>query len=106
MALKPKFALLFSRIFSTTIAPSVPELTTIWRTGSSQARLTMSTPICSSPDIFNFSSAFFARRASGVQCIFDAGFLFLHFGFGRGANLDDCHAAGQLGQPLLQFLAI
>jgi spore maturation protein SpmA len=36
-------------IFSTTIAPSVPELSTICRTGSSQARRTMVTPNCSSP---------------------------------------------------------
>ncbi len=50
--------------------------------------------------------AFFDRRAGRVQRVFDAGFLFLHFGFGRGADIDDGHAAGQLGQAFLQFLAV
>jgi len=37
-----------SRTLPATIAPSVPEFDTIWRSGSSQARFTMATPICSS----------------------------------------------------------
>ena len=32
--------------------------------------------------------------------------LFLELDFGRGADFDDGYAAGQLRQPLLQFLAI
>ena len=50
--------------------------------------------------------AFFHRRAGGVQGVFDAGFLFLHLGLGRGADIDDGHAAGQLGQAFLQLLAV
>ena len=38
--------------------------------------------------------------------VLDAGFLFLHFGFGRGAYFDDRHAANQFRQPLLQLLAV
>src|SRR5205814_5896075 len=38
--------------------------------------------------------------------VFNTSFLFLHFGFGRGANFDDGHAANQLRQPLLQLLAV
>ena len=41
-----------------------------------------------------------------MQRIFDARFLFFHFGFGRGTDLDHRHAADQLRQPLLQLLAI
>ena len=41
-----------------------------------------------------------------MQGVFDAGFLFLHLGLGRGADIDDGHAAGQLGQAFLQFLAV
>ena len=38
--------------------------------------------------------------------VFDAGFLFLHFGFGCGADFNDGHATDQLRQPLLQLLAV
>ena len=50
--------------------------------------------------------AFFDGCLGGVQGVFDAGLLFLHFGFGRGADVDDGHAADDLRQPLLQLLAI
>ena len=50
--------------------------------------------------------AFFDRRTGGVQGVFDAGLLLLHVGFGRGADRDDRHAAGQLRQPLLELLAV
>ena len=43
------------------------------------------------------------RRALGV---FDEELAFLHFGLGRGADVDLRHAAGQLRQPLLQLLAV
>ena len=51
-------------------------------------------------------NAFFDGRAGGVQGVFDAGLLFLHFAFGRGADVDLGHAAGELGQPLFELLAI
>ena len=51
-------------------------------------------------------NAFFHRCASGVQGIFHAGFLLLHFGFRAGADGNNRHAAGQLGQAFLEFFAI
>src|SRR6266508_564839 len=44
-----------------------------------------------------------ARRGDGVL---DAVLLLLELHLGGGADLDDAHAAGQLGQPLLQLLAV
>src|SRR5471032_6451 len=41
-----------------------------------------------------------------AQCIFNAGFLFLHFDFGGSANLDHGNAAGQFGHALLQFFTV
>src|SRR5882762_1800970 len=41
-----------------------------------------------------------------VHCVFDAGLLLFHFGFGRGAYFDHRYATDQLRQPLLQFLAV
>ena len=41
-----------------------------------------------------------------VQCIFDASLLFLHFDFGRRANLDHRDAAGELGHTLLQLFLV
>ena len=49
---------------------------------------------------------FFDRRAGRAQRVLDAVLLLLQLGLGRGADLDDGHAAGQLGQPLLQLLAV
>ncbi len=42
----------------------------------------------------------------GALGVFEQGLAFLHLGLGRGADVDLRHAAGQLGQPLLQLLAI
>ena len=50
--------------------------------------------------------AFFDRGAAGVQGVLDAGLLFLHGDFGGGADVDLGHAAGQLGQAFLEFLAV
>ena len=41
-----------------------------------------------------------------MQRVFDAGLLFLHLGFGRGADVDDGHATGELGQAFLELLAV
>src|SRR6185437_593732 len=51
-------------------------------------------------------NAFFHGCAGRVHGIFDAGFLFLHFGFGCGAHFDYGNATHQLRQPLLQLLAV
>src|SRR5256885_1439874 len=45
-------------------------------------------------------------RAGGLERVLDAVLLLLHLGLGGSANLHDRHAAGQLGQPLLQLLAV
>ncbi len=51
-------------------------------------------------------NAFFDRGTGGVQGVFDAGLLLLHVGFGPRADGDDRHAAGELGQPLLELLLV
>ena len=47
--------------------------------------------------------AFLDGGTGGVQRVFDAGLLLLHLDFGGGTDLDDGHAAGQLGHALLQL---
>ena len=90
------------------------------RIGSSSARAMIAAPSFSSP--FSVVAAFCDRRdaaeqghaaaghdalghgrAGGVQGVLDAGLGLLHLGLGRAADADDGHAAGQLGQPLLNF---
>src|SRR5699024_3001356 len=50
--------------------------------------------------------AFFDGGTGGVQRVFDTGLLFLHFDFGGRTDLDQRHAAGQLGHAFLQLLAV
>src|SRR5579859_7735309 len=50
--------------------------------------------------------ALLERRAGGLQRVLDAVLLLLHLGLGGSADLDHSDAAGQLGQPLLQLLAV
>ena len=50
--------------------------------------------------------ALLERRAGRLQGVLDAVLLLLHLGLGRRTDLDDRDAAGQLGQPLLQLLAV
>ena len=50
--------------------------------------------------------AFLDRRTGGVQGVLDAGLLLLHLDLGGGTDLDDGHTAGQLGQALLELLAV
>ena len=52
------------------------------------------------------NNSLFDGRAGRVQRVFHARFLFLHFGFGRRADVDDGHAARQLRETFLQFLAV
>src|SRR6202041_2801628 len=51
-------------------------------------------------------NAFFHGCAGCVHGVFDAGFLLFHLGFGCGADFDYGYATDQLGQPLLQLLAV
>ena len=52
------------------------------------------------------NDAFLDRRARSMQSILDASLLFLHLGLGGRAHFNHRDAAGELRQPLLQFLAI
>src|SRR5439155_858063 len=45
--------------------------------------------------------AFLDRGAGGVERVVDAILALLHLDLGGAADLDDRHAAGELGQPLL-----
>src|SRR5450755_2500619 len=53
-----------------------------------------------------WNHALFDGRTSRVQCVFNAGLLFLHFDFGRGTDFDHGHTAGELGNTLLQFFLV
>ena len=50
--------------------------------------------------------ALFDRRLGRVHRVLDARLLFLHLGLGGRPDLDDRDAADQLGEPLLQLLAV
>ena len=50
--------------------------------------------------------AFLDRGAGGVQRVLDAVLLLLHLDLGRAADPDHRDAAGELGQTLLQLLAV
>ena len=50
--------------------------------------------------------AFLDRGAGGVERVLDAILLLLDLDFGRAADADHRDAAGELGEPLLQLLAV
>ena len=50
--------------------------------------------------------AFFQGGLGGGLGVVEKILSLLHFGLGRGAHADLGHAAGQLGQPLLELLAV
>jgi len=50
--------------------------------------------------------AFLDCRLGGVEGIFHTELGFLHLGLGRCADADDCDAAGELGQTLLELLTV
>ncbi len=50
--------------------------------------------------------AFFHRGAGGAQGVLEAVLLLFQLGLGGGADFDFGHAAGELGQALLQLLAV
>ena len=50
--------------------------------------------------------AFLDGRACGMERVLDPGLLLLHLGLGGCADLDDRHAAGELGKPFLELLAV
>ena len=107
----------------TTTAPSRPALSAISRAGASSALHTMRAPVASSPSSFLTTLATAARaaeqggaaagddalldgRTGGRQGVLDAVLLLLELDLGGRADLDDGDAAGQLGQALLELLAV
>ena len=81
----------------------------------------MPTPTASSPSAFSGrdgtqaaqqrdaaarDDALLDRGLGRVHRVLDAGLLLLHLGLGRRPDLDQRHAAHQLGEPLLQLLAV
>ena len=111
------------RTLSTTMEPSAPAFAAIWRIGSSRARWMILAPVRSSPSRESSRSAtgcwackkrhataghdaLFEGRPGRRECVLDAVLLLLELRLGRGADLDDGHAAGQLGEPLLELLAV
>ena len=51
-------------------------------------------------------NAFLDRGAGGIERVIDAVLALLHLDLGGTADLDHGNAAGELGQPLLQLLAV
>src|SRR6202023_2302532 len=107
-ASKPKVSVLFSRILPTTIEPSTPAFSAIWRTGASSAFSTILMPACTSAfSLWMRPTAFLARRsARGVEHVLDAVLLLLDLDLGAAADADHRDAAGELGKALLQLLAV
>src|SRR5206468_4279822 len=53
-----------------------------------------------------WDDAFFNRRTRGVQRIFDARLFLFHLGLRRSADVDDCNAAREFREALLELLTI
>ena len=110
----------------TTTEPSRPAFSASWRSGSSSARRTIRAPVRSSSsrrrgavladrdgrgglqqrDAAAGHDALLERRAGRLQGVLDAVLLLLHLRLGGRADLDDGDAAGELGEALLQLLAV
>ena len=106
----------------TTIEPSTPEFSAIWRIGASSAlqhdvdagldvgivgaELVDRLLGAQQRDAAARHDAFLDRRAGGVQRVVDAVLLLLDLDLGRAADADHRDAAGELGQTLLQLLLV
>ncbi len=53
-----------------------------------------------------WEDALFDSCSRSMQCVFDAGFDFLHLAFGRSSDIYSSHAACELGQAFLEFFAV
>ena len=100
----------------------MPAFSAIQRSGSAAARRTMPTPVASSPVSPSPSTsdrsgvdqrgaatgddALLDGRAGRGDGVLDAVLLLLQLHLGVGADLDHADAAGELGQALLQLLAV
>src|SRR4030088_2115294 len=97
----------FSRILPTTTEPSSPALSAIWRAGQESALRTMSTPVFwSSFCVRTFFSTSLAPGTGRMHRIVDAVLALLHLDLGRAADADHRDAAGELGEALLELLAV
>ena len=121
-ASKPKVSDFVSMILPTTIEPSTPEFSAIWRIGASSAlqhdvdagldvgivvgELADRLLGAQQRDAAARDDAFFHRRAGGVERVLDAVLLLLHLDLGRAADADHRDAARELGEPLLQLLLV
>src|ERR1700689_1335988 len=89
-ASKPNVSDLFSRILPTTIEPSTPAFSAIWRTGASSAFSTMLMPACTSELSLTIRPTAFLRRSRPT----------------RASGPNDRNPPGDLGKALLQLLAV
>src|SRR6478736_1941919 len=121
-ASKPKVGDLFSSTLPTTIEPSTPAFSAIWRIGASSALSTMLMPAWMSSlspteganrrlgaqqgDAAARHDALLDGRLGCVHRVVDAVLLLLDLDLGRTADADDRHAARQLGETLLQLLLV
>ena len=112
-----------SRTFSATTPPSRPALMAICLSGASTATRTMFAPVASSPverrassnaafagldqrDATTGDDALLDGRLRVANGVLDAVLALLELDLGGRADLDDGNAAGELGQALLQLLAV
>src|SRR5258708_33696461 len=101
--------------------PSKPALDTSWRSGSSSARRSISAPTFWSPSSCMFSQragatqqrgtaarqhALFDRSSGRVQGILHARLPLIELHFSGCANFDDRYTTTELGQTLLELLAV
>ena len=102
--------------------PSSPALSAIWRAGAESALRTISTPVFWSSfwvriffsdfdraqqgDAAARQDAFLDRGAGRMHRVIDAILALLHLDLGRAADADHRDAARELGETLLQLLAV
>src|ERR1700744_3296912 len=96
------------RTFSATTPGSSPELKAICFSGASSATLTMLAPGASSPGSFSSTGddALLDGCLRVADRVLDAVLALLELHLGGGSGLDHRNTAGQLGQALLQLLAV
>ncbi len=118
LGIVPKVSVASNTLFRTT-DPPYRHCRRFAANGSDRACFRILMPLLSSPLALVFSSAFRHRtratpppaqspldsRPGGVQGVFHARLLFLHFGFRGCTDVDDRHAPDDLGQALLQLFA-
>src|SRR5215468_11196734 len=105
-ASKPKVSDLCSMILPTTIEPSTPEFSAILHVGIAVGDLADRLLGAQQRDAAARHDPFLDRGAGGVERVLDPVLLLLHLDLGGAADADHRHAARELGQPLLQLLAV